>query len=86
MNKNLKTRKTRRKPVYPQTDQPLVDDRWYLTTEAAGFLRTPVVVLAIWRCKNLHPELRPTVIGRKVLYRGQFIREFLESHTATVAA
>jgi len=86
MNKDSKRKKTHRKPPsYPQAPGRPVDGLNYLPSEAAAFLRTTPVVLAIARCtgKGAYATIPFFAAGRKILYSGRAILDFLEANTRT---
>ena len=46
--------------------------------EAAQVLRSTPGTLAVWRCTRRHP-LKFTRVGRKIFYRPEDIREFIDA-------
>jgi Helix-turn-helix domain len=46
--------------------------------ETADRLHTKTSTLAIWRCTKRYPELPWVKIGRKVLYKEEDVRSFIE--------
>lgn len=63
---------------------PVFPDR-YTAKEAADILGIREETLAVWRCTKRYP-LSYVKIGRKVFYRGQDLRKFIDSRVVNVGA
>ena len=63
---------------------PIFPDR-YSAREAADILGIREETLAVWRCTKRYP-LSYVKIGRKVFYRGQDLKAFIESRVVAVEA
>lgn len=62
-----------------KNDQVLLDRK-----ATAKYLSVSPGTLAVWDCKNRHPNLKPVKLGRAVRYRrvdlDKFIEEQLKAH------
>lgn len=61
---------------------PIFPDR-YSAKEAAEILGVREETLAVWRCTKRYP-LSYIKIGRKVFYRGEDLKQFIDSRVVDV--
>jgi len=87
MSKRSK-QKSRRAPSHPQATGRPVDGLNYVPTEAAAFLRTTPVTLAIARStgRGAFASIPYIAASRKILYTGRAILDWLEANTRTPKA
>lgn len=52
---------------------------WYTLPELAEKLGKKPQTLRMWKCKGLHPELKPVKIGGSILYSSKNLINFLQA-------